>query len=106
MRRPSYEMAQDLMGHLVSHDQGQFIIIEAEIYQPLGDDDLPGAGPGINSIVSSVHANSIFRREKLGINGRQHFLVVPLNEQLYRTCKITSPCFHVDMLQIQHDGGQ
>jgi len=106
VRRSSGQMPQDLVGQFVSHHQGQFIVIEAEIHQPMGDDDLSGAGPGINSIALRVHLDSIFRRQQLGIKGRQHFLAVPLKEQLHRSGKIASPGFQVDMFQVQHDGGQ
>jgi len=72
-------MTQDLMRHLVPHDQGQLIVIEAKTDHPPGQDDLPGGGERINTIAFSVHQDGIFRRQKLGINGREHFLVIPLN---------------------------
>jgi hypothetical protein len=79
IRRPSYQMAQHLMGHFVPHDQSQFIVIEAETNQPLGQDDFPRGSVGVNTVIFSVYQNGVFSREKLRIKGQIYFSVIPLN---------------------------
>ena len=67
--RTSNQMPQDLMGHLVPHDQGQFIVIEAEIYQPLGQDDLSRGRIGIDFAILGLYQDGIFGRQALRVEG-------------------------------------
>jgi hypothetical protein len=69
MRRAPNQMPQDLMGHLVPHDQGQFIVIEAEIYQPLRQDDLSRGRIGIDFAVLRLYQDGIFGRQALRVEG-------------------------------------
>ena len=62
------------MSHLVPHDQGQFIVIEAKTYQPLGQDDFPRGRIGVDRAILGFYQDGVFGRQALGIKGNRELL--------------------------------
>ena len=68
--RAPHQVPQGLMGQFVADDQGQFIIIEAETDQPLGQDDFPRRRVGIDFVILGVDQDGVLGRQVLGIEGK------------------------------------
>jgi len=104
--RASNEVPQDLMRHLVPHDQGQFIIIETESYQPLGQDDFPRRRIGINFAVLGFYQDGEFGRQALGVEDKGEFFSLSVDQEFHRPGKVPFLGLHADMFQVEQDGGQ
>jgi hypothetical protein len=99
-------MSQDLMGHLMAHHQGQFIVIEAETHQTLGKDDFTRRSIGIDFAVLGIHHDGVFRRHSLGIKGEAELFSLPFHQEFHRSGEIALLGLQADMFQVDQESGQ
>ncbi len=100
------QMSEDVVGEFMTLHQGQFVVVQTEGHQTVGENDPSGRRIGVDPAAVGLHQNGIFRRQVLGVEGDVEFLLVPQYEQFYGTGEVAPPGIHGYMPDIQHESHQ
>ena len=81
------------------------MVIEAEVHQPLGQDDAALPGIGIDLVVAGINQEAVFRRQVLGIQVQGELLLLPLDQQLHRPAHVPALGLHLRVFDVLHKRG-